>query len=73
MEDTNSSKKINYSTNVTLESNKELKDLFKNEEQTIKIRIIKEIIIKSIEKGYISVDKFDLIEKKLVKIFLNKA
>ena len=73
MEDTNSSKKINNLTNVTLECNKELKDLFKNEEQTIKIKIIKEIIIKSIEKGYISADKFDLIEKKLVKIFLNKA
>lgn len=60
------------SFDVKLEIDKNINSKFKNEENTIKVKIIKEIILKGIDKGCISPNNFDKIEKELVKIFLSK-
>lgn len=60
------------SFNVKLEIDKNISGKFINEENTIKIKIIKEMILKGIDKGFISPNNFDKIEKELVKIFLSK-
>lgn len=82
MDSDNKNKEINFvkskeknkdkSFNVKLEIDKKVSSKFKNEENTIKIKIIKEIILRGIDKGIISQNNFDKIEKELVKIFLSK-
>lgn len=69
----NEEKKENYeSFDVKLEIDKKINNRFVNEENSIKVKIIKQILLKGIEKGSISSTNFNKIEKDLVKIFLSK-
>lgn len=69
----NEEKKENYkSFDVKLEIDNKINNRFVNEENSIKVKIIKQILLKGIEKGSISSTNFNKIEKDLVKIFLSK-